>query len=507
MLAGALAAAVLVLPFSLTLPALSVTLPSRTAVIQASTEALTDAAPVASASAPAPGTTPAPAPDESSALSAAALLAIAWFGGLLVCAGRLFAGLLRIRRVTALASPVDDDRWTNALDAVARRYGLKRDIRVARTDSADLLATWGIRRPHVLLPRQSHAWPADRIHVVLCHELAHIRRHDWLVQMLAEAVRAILWFNPLAWMICTRLRRESEQACDDEVLAMGVGGVDYAGQLLDLARQCRRPGSMWASALPMAHPSTLERRITAMLNPRLDRRVPTRRALALVGTALLIITLPAAALRARQAGPATLAGTVYDVMGGVMPGVEVTLTDANQVAKKTQSNASGRFEFAAVAPGKYVLSAALRGFRPLRHELDLTSPSDWNRAVILQLGNLQESISVSASRMPAAAPGAGVPAPVRVGGSVRVPQKVYDVKPIYPQSMREAGLAGVVPIEAVIGRDGTVTSVRVLSAQAHPDLAVAATDAVRKWRFTPTLLNGVAVDVSMTVTVKFSLSD
>lgn len=244
-----------------------------------------------------------------------------------------------------------------------------------------------------------------------------------------------------------------------------------------------------------------------MLNPRLDRRVPSRRALALVGTALLIITLPVAALRARQAGPATLAGTVYDVMGGVMPGVEVTLTDANQAAKKTHSNASGRFEFAAVAPGKYVLSAALRGFRPLRHELDLSSPSDWNRAVILQLGNLQESISVSASRMPAAAPGAGVPAPVRVGGSVRVPQKVYDVKPIYPQSMREAGLAGVVPIEAVIGRDGTVTSVRVLSAQAHPDLAVAATDAVRKWRFTPTLLNGVAVDVSMTVTVKFSLSD
>ena len=79
--------------------------------------------------------------------------------------------------------------------------------------------------------------------------------------------------------------------------------------------------------------------------------------------------------------------------------------------------------------------------------------------------------------------------------------------PTYPPSMVAAGLSGVVPIEAIIGVDGTVTSVRVLSAQVHPDFAIAAADAVRQWRFTPTLLNRVPVEVSIAVTVRFDLKD
>ena len=63
------------------------------------------------------------------------------------------------------------------------------------------------------------------------------------------------------------------------------------------------------------------------------------------------------------------------------------------------------------------------------------------------------------------------------------------------------------PIEAVIGRDGTVTSVRVLTADVHPDFAIAAVDAVRLWKFSPTLLNGAAVEVVMNVSVTFNLSN
>jgi protein TonB len=73
--------------------------------------------------------------------------------------------------------------------------------------------------------------------------------------------------------------------------------------------------------------------------------------------------------------------------------------------------------------------------------------------------------------------------------------------------MREAGLEGVVPMEALIGPDGTVASVRVLSAEVHPAFARAAEDAVRQWVFSPTLLNGVPVEVEMTVSVQFSLED
>lgn len=247
-----------------------------------------------------------------------------------------------------------------------------------------------------------------------------------------------------------------------------------------------------------------------MLNPRLDRRAPSRGALAILGIVLLIVALPVSALRARQAGPAPLAGTIYDVTGGVLPGVEVTLVDANEITQVVTSNASGRFEFPPVIPGTYVLHATLPGFRALRHEVELRDAGDWDRVIMLQVGEVKETITIRASRatLPKQLKAYGGEAqPVRVGGNVRAPRKEVHVRPIYPAAMREAGRTGVVPIEAIIGRDGTVSSVRVLSAQVHPDFAIAAVDAVRQWRFTPTLLNGEPVEVVMTVSLRFDLED
>lgn len=154
-----------------------------------------------------------------------------------------------------------------------------------------------------------------------------------------------------------------------------------------------------------------------------------------------------------------------------------------------------------------MLEATLAGFRALRHEFELRDARDWDRAVTLQVGEVKETITIRESRVTAPQQQAPFRAPVRVGGNVRVPRKELDVRPVYPAAMREAGLTGVVPIEAVIGRDGTVSSVRVLSAQVHPDFAIAAVDAVRQWHFTPTLLNGVPVEVVMTVSVRFDLEE
>jgi protein TonB len=93
--------------------------------------------------------------------------------------------------------------------------------------------------------------------------------------------------------------------------------------------------------------------------------------------------------------------------------------------------------------------------------------------------------------------------PVRVGGVISAPTKIVHVAPTYPAIARAAGVGGVVIIETTIAEDGTVRDVRVL--RSVPLLDQAAIDAVRQWRFTPTLLNGQPVAVLMTVTVSFSL--
>jgi protein TonB len=98
------------------------------------------------------------------------------------------------------------------------------------------------------------------------------------------------------------------------------------------------------------------------------------------------------------------------------------------------------------------------------------------------------------------------PAPdgtLRVGGAIHAPQKVFSVNPVYPQEAKDSMVQGVVVIDTKVAADGSVAEAWVV--RSIPLLDGAALDAVRQWRFTPTLLNGVAVPVVVTVTVNFTL--
>jgi len=452
-------------------------------------------------------------PAEASAASAALpdrpahLAEMIWLIGVSLGTLILLTGLARLARVASVSQPMGDGHWTELAATISREYGLQRRVRLLQSQNPSILVTWGVLRPALILPAGADAWPEARAAIVLRHELAHVRRLDWMVQMTAQALRVTYWFNPLLWVACHRLRLESEVACDDAALSSGISGPDYAAHLLDLARALKNLNKAWSAALPMAGPSTTERRFSAMLNPALNRQALTRRALVATMVVLSGITLPVAAFHTgTQNAPLMLSGTVYDASGAVLPGVNLTLEDAQQVTWQATTSSSGRFEFASIGPGRYVLNASLAGFRSLRHEFELRQTRDWDQPITLQVGTLQETITVTARRTPGSRP-SPASAQLRVGGSIRPPRKIQDVKPVYPQSMRDAGIEGVVPMEAAIGRDGTVVSVRVVSAQVHPELAIAAVDAVRQWRFDSTLLNGEPVEVVMTVSVRFSLTD
>jgi protein TonB len=93
--------------------------------------------------------------------------------------------------------------------------------------------------------------------------------------------------------------------------------------------------------------------------------------------------------------------------------------------------------------------------------------------------------------------------PVRVGGVIKPPVKIRDVKPVYPPIAMQAGVQGVVIIQAVLDTTGNVYNAVVLRGQ--PLLDEAALQAVSGWQFQPTLINGVATPLVMTVTVNFTL--
>lgn len=447
-------------------------------------------------------------PSGERSLNVAATAAAIWLAGTIASVGMLLVGVVRLRRITAGARLAGGD-WARQTLLVAEASGIRRPIRVLETTHPGLLVTWGARRATILLPAGASQWPSGRIRLVVAHELAHIRRADWLVQIAGELLRAAYWFHPLVWLACRRLRQESECACDDAVLRQDVAGTAYAAALVALAREFSGHTVPRLPAPAITRPSTLQRRIRAMLNVHRDRRpIPLRARLVVTG-ALLLATVTVAAA-GRQAA-ATFFGTVTDPSGLPVPGVTVALTSTvPEFTVRTRSDATGAFQLP-VVPGIYDVEVAVPGFKAATTTVSIGPAESARRDFNLQLGTLSESITVAPGSPEPPRPSPATPAvasspaacpQTAVGGNLRVPRKIKDVKPVYPAGSGPTAGTQVVNIDASIAPDGTVADARVVG-PAAPELDAAALTAVRQWLFTPTLLNCEPVEVSMKVAVTF----
>ena len=247
------------------------------------------------------------APVDASTLSVMQLLALVWLGGIAAGLVALTGGLLALRRLARRARPFEDESWAALLEDVRRGLGISRPVLLLQSGSAAMPATWGISKPVVLLPAGADDWTEDRRRVVLLHELAHVRRNDCLMQIVAQVCCAAYWFHPAVWYTARRMRAERELACDEHVLDAGVNACDYAAHLLDIARVFRAPAGTSMAAIAMARPTQLEGRLLAILDDEPDRRRvvrPITRVLVL--STLALVALPLAAMRPWRGGPAEL---------------------------------------------------------------------------------------------------------------------------------------------------------------------------------------------------------
>ncbi len=209
---------------------------------------------------------PAPQPGSFSldAPHIALVLGALWIVGVCAAAARLtvaafcLSALRRRSRLFALPP--------QALPKVAATHR-ECELRLSERDVGPI--AWGLFQPIILLPESATDWPRDRLHSVLLHELAHIRRRDWAIQALSHLVCALYWPNPLVWIGAKNLRREAEIAADDAVIVSGVRPSSYAGELLELAAEfrVRRSPALANMALFMAEPSALGVRVESVLAP------------------------------------------------------------------------------------------------------------------------------------------------------------------------------------------------------------------------------------------------
>ncbi|RYZ40500.1 MAG: energy transducer TonB [Myxococcaceae bacterium] len=161
-------------------------------------------------------------------------LVLAWGMGVAASSLRLLKGWMLLRRQVHEAVQASLE-WQERLEAMARRLGLTRPVRLLVSSKLEVPSTLGWLKPVVLVPAATlTGLPARELEMVLAHELAHIRRHDFAVNVVQTLVETLLFYHPVVWWVSQVIRVERENCCDDLAVRQGPGAIPYARALTAL---------------------------------------------------------------------------------------------------------------------------------------------------------------------------------------------------------------------------------------------------------------------------------
>ena len=160
-----------------------------------------------------------------------------WICGLALGALRIGGGWWRAARLRSLGTVPLPAEWTSRITQLARRIGLLHPLIALQSTAVDSPSVVGWLRPVVLVPAAAlTGLSRDQLEAVLLHELAHIRRHDYLVNLAQVVAETVLFYHPAVWLVSRRIRVEREHCCDDLAVEACGDAVTYASALAELER-------------------------------------------------------------------------------------------------------------------------------------------------------------------------------------------------------------------------------------------------------------------------------
>jgi bla regulator protein blaR1 len=167
-----------------------------------------------------------------------------WSMGVLLFSVRLVWGCRQVSLMRGRGGPADEGLLL-LVAALAKRFGLTRRIRVLIAGDGASPSVVGWLRPVVMVPSAALlGLTAEQLESVLAHELAHIRRHDYLVNLLQVLAETLLFYHPAVWWVSASMRRERELCCDDLAVRCCGDAVCYARALTKLERLRVAPPAM-----------------------------------------------------------------------------------------------------------------------------------------------------------------------------------------------------------------------------------------------------------------------
>jgi beta-lactamase regulating signal transducer with metallopeptidase domain len=218
-----------------------------------------------------------------------------WGAGAALLLVRLVRDVRAAHAVAERACEIETERLTTLIDRAMHIVGGNRRPVALETSELASAGLIGWRRPRILLPAAARAWSDDELLGVLCHELEHARRDDWLMLIVERTIVALFWINPLVFFAARSAAGAREIVADDAVARAPIGLDVYAGRLIASARLVGGAPSP-AAALGFASGVRVDVRIHALFEARRDRRpVSVRSAMLNIALALPIVLMIAAA--------------------------------------------------------------------------------------------------------------------------------------------------------------------------------------------------------------------
>jgi beta-lactamase regulating signal transducer with metallopeptidase domain len=163
------------------------------------------------------------------------LLVWAWFGGVVALSFRAFGGWMVASQLTRRYARPAEEHWQDRFSAVLERMRVSRPVKLAVSSTACVPAVVGWLKPVVLMPATVFTGlTVEQIEALIAHELAHVQRHDYAINLLQTAVETLLFYHPAVWWVGRCIRNERENCCDDLAVELCGNRAAYVRALTDL---------------------------------------------------------------------------------------------------------------------------------------------------------------------------------------------------------------------------------------------------------------------------------
>ena len=417
-------------------------------------------------------------------------LVAVWFVGVSAIALRAFAHWRRLSWLLRNAAiPLAD--CSDVLAKLCRRFGISRRIRLLGSMAIDTPMLVGWLRPVILLPiSMLSGFTPQQIELIIAHELGHVRRWDYLANLLQVVIETVLFYHPLVHWVSRDVRDARESCCDDLVLALAEGSpVVYASALAEL-EQLRHDGALAAPALAATGGVLLERirRIVGSQSVLYDP-LPRSGGWPIV---LLAAVGMLAALRLHAPPPSSSPGLL------TLPG-----TISSSVATVSSMGAAERAldPPPAVAPSAMPMPGAAPPTARVAAASDLpparaaaTAPVEETQIPLVPIVRPKITLAAIAPPSPrandirehiAAMPALALPATVSDSAvsTPSMPIALQRVQPDYPQREKIRGVTGKVELQFGIDSDGNVRDVSVVQSTPEHVFDHVSIAALKQWRF------------------------